>query len=139
MRILICMLTLCTLGVAATTADASDRRCLAEMVYLEARGESLKGQEAVAHSIMNRVKSPGYPKTVCGVVSEKGQFAPRRKITDAGSLRRADQVAAAVLSGKAPDVTNGATHFHAAYVKPSWSKRMQRTARIGSHSFYRKR
>lgn len=141
MRILVCMLTLVAMGTAATAASASERerRCMAEMIYHEARGESQDGQIAVAEVIMNRVETPGYPSTVCGVVTQKGQFSPMRKISDKLSLKRAEQIALLVMSGQTRDATHGATHFHTPGVKPSWSGRMDRTARIGSHLFYRPR
>jgi spore germination cell wall hydrolase CwlJ-like protein len=120
-------------------------QCLTEALYFEARGESLDGQIAVAEVILNRVDSPLYPRTVCGVVKQRGgggcQFSyvcdGRTKMREKGAANLAGRIARAMLDGAPRVLTDGATHFHTRSVKPSWSKRFARTAAIGAHLFYR--
>jgi len=120
-------------------------QCLTEALYFEARGESLEGQIAVAEVILNRVDSPLYPRTVCGVVKQRGgggcQFSyvcdGRTKMREKGAADLAGRIARAMLDGAPRVLTDGATHFHTRGVKPSWSKRFAKTASIGSHLFYR--
>jgi spore germination cell wall hydrolase CwlJ-like protein len=120
-------------------------QCLTEALYFEARGETLQGQIAVAEVILNRVDSPLYPRTVCGVVKQRGgggcQFSyvcnGRTKMREKGAADLAGRIARAMLDGAPRVLTDGATHFHTRGVKPSWSKRFSRTAAIGAHLFYR--
>jgi spore germination cell wall hydrolase CwlJ-like protein len=122
-----------------------DRRqidCLSENVYREAAGESKKGWVAVAFVTMNRLFSGNYADSVCGVVYQKNQFSwvgqkGLHKINEElyNEVRR---VATAVYLGydKARDVTNGATYYHADYVRPNW-KNVEKVKQIGTHIFYR--
>lgn len=121
-------------------------QCLTEAIYFEARGEGLEGQIAVAEVILNRVDSPLYPRTVCGVVQQRGgggcQFsyvcdgrADRMREKDAADL--AGRIARAMLDGAPRILTDGATHFHTRAVRPGWSKRFALTVTIGAHKFYR--
>ncbi|WP_137112703.1 cell wall hydrolase [Rhodobacter sp. SY28-1] len=120
-------------------------QCLTEALYFEARGESLDGQIAVAEVILNRVDSPLYPRTVCGVVKQRGgggcQFSyvctGKKKMREKGAADLSGRIARAMLDGAPRVLTAGATHFHTRGVKPSWSKRFSRTAAIGAHLFYR--
>lgn len=129
---------------AAPEGDA-EWQCLTEALYFEARGESLEGQIAVAEVILNRVDSPLYPRTVCGVVKQRGsggcQFSyvcsGKKKLREKGAADLAGRIARAMLDGAPRLLTDGATHFHTRGVKPGWSKRFSRTASIGSHLFYR--
>jgi spore germination cell wall hydrolase CwlJ-like protein len=123
-----------------------DWQCLTEALYFEARGESLDGQIAVAEVILNRVDSPLYPRTVCGVVKQRGgggcQFSyvcdgRTDRMRDRASADRAGRIARAMLDGAPRVLTEGATHFHTRGVKPGWSRRFDRTAAIGAHLFYR--
>ena len=126
------------------TGDA-EWQCLTEALYFEARGESLQGQIAVAEVILNRADSPLYPRTVCGVVKQRGgggcQFSyvcqGKVKMREKGAANLAGRIARAMLDGAPRILTDGATHFHTRGVKPSWSKRFSRTAAIGAHFFYR--
>jgi spore germination cell wall hydrolase CwlJ-like protein len=122
-------------------------QCLTEAIYFEARGESLEGQIGVAEVILNRVDSPLYPRTVCGVVKQRGsggcQFsyvcdgrADRMREKAAADL--AGRIARAMLDGAPRVLTEGATSFHTRSVRPSWSRRYIQTASIGAHLFYRK-
>jgi spore germination cell wall hydrolase CwlJ-like protein len=124
----------------------SEWQCLTEALYFESRGESLEGQIAVAEVILNRVDSPLYPRTVCGVVKQRGGGGCQFSYVCDGRTDKMREVAAADLAGRiaramldeAPRLlTEGATHFHVKGVRPSWSKRFSRTASIGAHFFYR--
>lgn len=121
--------------------DGAALRCLTEALYFEARGESPAGQRAVAEVIMNRVDHPSFPKSVCGVVNQSGQFSYKGRglrMRDGAAAMRARRIAAELLAGAPRTLTQGATYFHTAYVRPSWTRRFIRTARIGSHVFYRR-
>jgi spore germination cell wall hydrolase CwlJ-like protein len=96
----------------------------------------------VAEVILNRVDSPLYPGSVCGVVGQGCQFSYACDgrpdvMTDAAARSVAARIAAAMLGGAPRLLTQGATHFHTPAVRPSWSKRFPRTATIGFHHFYR--
>ncbi|GJE07324.1 hypothetical protein AOPFMNJM_2652 [Methylobacterium jeotgali] len=130
--------------------DSMDReqRCLAEAVYFEARSEPEDGQAAVAQVVLNRVKSGLYPQSVCGVVYQNRHrymacqfsFACEGKslrITDAASWQSATRIAKAVIEGRTYlSEVGGATHYHADYVKPRWSRRLLKMDVIGRHIFY---
>jgi spore germination cell wall hydrolase CwlJ-like protein len=115
--------------------------CLARNVYYEARSESLLGQYAVAEVTMNRRGSLGYPKTVCEVVYQKDAFSwtgmKNLKEPSGAAWQRALKVAQDVYYGRRSGEIEGATHYHATYVKPDWSDERERIARIGRHVFYR--
>lgn len=121
-------------------------QCLTKALYFEARGESLKGQFAVAEVILNRADSPDYPASVCGVVnqgSKKGcQFSficdgNKDVMREKGAIDRAGRIARVMLDGAPRGLTEGATHFHTRGVRPGWAHRFPRTAAIGAHLFYR--
>jgi hypothetical protein len=122
--------------------------CLSEALYFEARGETVKGQFAVAEVIMNRVAHSRFPDTLCGVINQgtgkkfQCQFTytcdgKAEKIHEPTSYARVSKVARAVIDGKAPKLTSGATHYHTTAVSPSWARVFPRVARIGVHVFYR--
>lgn len=132
---------------ASARADA-DFRCLKEAIYHEARGETVYGQFAVAEVILNRVDSPSYPNSVCGVVHQNAhmrnacQFSyacngRSRALVEPRARALAARIADLMISGAERELTDGATHFHATWVNPSWSRMYQRTAQIGVHVFYR--
>lgn len=123
--------------------------CLTEALYFEARGETVKGQFAVAEVIMNRVKSGRFPNSVCGVINQgtgkkyQCQFTytcdgiPER-ISEPRAWERVGKIARATLNGDVPmNLTNGATHYHTTAVNPRWARTYTRTASIGVHRFYR--
>ena len=128
----------------APSGDA-EWQCLTEALYFEARGESLAGQIAVAEVILNRVDSPLYPRTICGVVKQRGgggcQFSyvcqGKVKMREKKAADLAGRIARAMLDGAPRVLTDGATHFHTRAVRPSWSKRFAKTTAIGAHLFYR--
>ncbi len=123
-------------------------RCLAEALYFEARGETVKGQFAVAEVILNRVESGRFPNSICGVINQGTgrkyacQFTytcdgiPER-IHEPGAWERVGKVAKAMLSGAPRKLTKGATHYHTTAVRPAWSRKYERTAKIGVHLFYK--
>ncbi|HEX2256731.1 MAG TPA: cell wall hydrolase [Afifellaceae bacterium] len=129
--------------------DDDQQDCLAEAIYFEARGESPLGQAAVAQVVLNRVKNPAYPKSVCGVVYQNETWRNRCQFSfacDGRPERIRSQAAWTRAKELARDVTNGkvwlkmvgdSTHYHATYVKPRWARYMKRTERIGRHIFYR--
>ncbi len=130
----------------AEPAGDQQWQCLKTALYFEARGETLKGQFAVAEVILNRVDSPAYPKTVCGVVGQSGggscQFSyncdgARDVMQDEEAAEVAGRIARVMLDGAPRALTAGATHFHTRAVRPSWAKRFPQTAAIGAHLFYR--
>jgi spore germination cell wall hydrolase CwlJ-like protein len=132
--------------------DAADRaravECLAQAVYYEAAREPLKGQQAVAQVVLNRVRHPAYPKSVCGVVYEGAAKATGCQFTFTcdGSLRgrpepalwaRAEDVARRALAGYVDPDVGSATHYHAVYVAPYWAPSLVKMTQVGQHIFYR--
>jgi len=131
---------------ASPLDQARQLDCLAEAVYYEARGETPGGQAAVAQVVLNRVRHPAFPKSVCAVVyqgaaSHRCQFSfacngATRASREDGAWTRARRVAERALGGYVMADVGVATHFHLTSVGPGW-KNMVRTAQIGSHLFYR--
>jgi N-acetylmuramoyl-L-alanine amidase len=128
-------------GPAARASDSADQACLATAVYFEAKGEPLKGQLGVAHVILNRTKSGRFPRSVCGVVRQPGQFSfvhggHLPAVSHGGAQwKTALAIAALALSGDAPAPAPKALFFHARSVSPGWH--LTRVAAIGNHVFYR--
>ncbi len=123
-----------------------DFNCLVQAVYFEAGKEIPEGQRAVAEVILHRVQDPRFPKTVCGVIHDsnlKGcQFSwwcdgRSDATTDADRWATSKQAAMDVLEGAYPDPTKGALFFHARFVRPRWARKLEKTAMIGGHIFYR--
>ena len=126
-----------------------ERMCLAKALYFEARGEGMKGQLAVAQVILNRVRDPRFPNTICGVVYQGAErrhacqfsFACDGKPDYPANARQwatARRLAARVLRGKARlKGMEGVAFYHADYVRPQWASMMRPVLRIGRHIFYR--
>jgi len=123
-------------------------QCLAEALYFEARGESVRGQFAVAEVIMNRVDSVEFPDSICGVVHQGTgrkyacQFTytcdgHEEIIAEKGAFRQVGKVAGLMVDGAPRRLTEGATHYHTRAVNPRWARAFARTATIGVHHFYR--
>ncbi len=125
------------------------QRCLARGIYFEARGESVKGQAAVSQVILNRVRNPHYPNSICGVVYQNQHWHNRcqfsfacdrikDRINSPKLYRQAQHIAAETTAGRIwfPQV-GSSTHYHATYVAPRWRKKMKRVGKIGLHIFYR--
>lgn len=127
-----------------------ERRCLSTAIYFEARGESKRGQIAVAQVVLNRVRSPLFPETICGVVFQ-GQMRKGCQFSFAcdghtDNPRNKDQWALA--QGLAKEVMSGdqwlpevgySTFYHANYVNPRWARHMRKIDKIGRHIFYKNR
>jgi spore germination cell wall hydrolase CwlJ-like protein len=135
-------------GDAIEVSD-KERWCLATAIYFEARGETYRGQVAVAQVVMNRVEDKRYPNTICGVVYQNQQrrnscqfsFAcdgvPER-ISDKQSWAQAEDIAKRYVDGELYLTEVGdATHYHATYVRPAWAPRMQKVTQVGLHVFYK--
>ncbi|WP_342070541.1 cell wall hydrolase [Yoonia algicola] len=126
----------------------SEWQCLAEALYFEARGETVRGMFAVGEVIMNRVDSNSYPDSLCGVINQGTgrQYACQftytcdgkpETIAEPRSWERVGKVARMLIDGAPRALTGGATHYHTKAVNPSWAQRFPRTAAIGFHYFYR--
>ncbi len=122
--------------------------CLSEALYFEARGETVKGQFAVAEVIMNRVASKRYPDNVCAVINQgTGRKSAcqypytcdgrKEVINEKATYQRLRKIAKLMLSDMQKPLTKGATHYHTKAVRPKWSRVFPRTATIGVHHFYR--
>lgn len=126
---------------------ASAVDCLSQAIYYEAASESESGQRAVAQVVLNRVRHPAFPNTVCGVVYQGSELATGCQFTFTcdGSLARAPshygwararQIALAALSGWVEPAVGTATHYHASYVLPYWAGSLDKVRSIGMHIFY---
>jgi hypothetical protein len=132
-------------------ARARAEKCLADAVYFESRDEPVRAQIGVAQVVLNRVFSPFYPKTVCGVVYQNAgrhlacqfTFACDGKpdiVTEPDAWERAKKIARDTLDGKLwmPDVAKS-THYHDWWARPNWIGEMRRMDRLGGLIFYRPR
>ncbi|WP_367274056.1 cell wall hydrolase [Erythrobacter sp.] len=129
-------------------ARASATDCLTAAIHYEAATESAVGKRAVAQVILNRVRHPAFPNSVCEVVMQGSSRVTGCQFTFTcdGSLYRrpsrygwqsARQIALAALSGAVEPSVGMATHYHANYVRPYWASSLDKVAAIGSHIFYR--
>lgn len=141
------------------TLIENETKCLADNIYFEARNESLKGQIAVALVTLNRVESEKYPDSICEVVWQKNyskkygkwiaHFSwtldglsdkPKNEKAYAKSWKMAEFFMLSIIDGvHIADFTEGATHYHADYVNPSWARshKILKLAKIDTHIFYR--
>jgi len=136
--------------------------CLAQNVYFEARNQPLAGQMAVISVTVNRMNDKRFPNTICGVVYQ-GPHRPSWKdqtvmipvknrcqfswycdgksdrVHDMETFNRIFELTTGVVDGSytIADITEGATHYHADYVEPSWAKTKTKTIEIEDHIFYR--
>ncbi len=135
-------------AISAQSAQyATALKCMTQAIYYEAANEPVSGKRAVAQVVLNRLKHPAYPNSVCGVVYEGAnarvcQFS----FTCDGSLLRAPaarqwaqsrQVAEAALAGSVMEEVGSATNYHADYVLPRWAFTLGKITKIGAHIFYR--
>ena len=136
------------LAALPTATGGAQWRCLSEALYFEARGESVKGQFAVAEVILNRVENKRYPDTVCDVINQgtgkryQCQFTytcdgRKEIIAEPRAFERVGKVARLMLDGAPRMLTEGATHYHTKSVRPRWAGIYPRTATIGYHHFYK--
>lgn len=121
-------------------------QCLATAVYYEAASESDDGQRAVAQVILNRVRHPAFPNTVCGVVYQGSEHAGCQfsyacdgalARPPATGMTRATRIAAAALNGYVMGAVGLATHYHTYAVTPAWNRSLVMTDAIGAHFFHR--
>lgn len=122
--------------------------CLTQAVYYEAASEGADGQRAVAQIVLNRMRHPGYPPTVCGVVYQGSERPSGCQFTFTcdGSLvripvpslwKQSKKIAAEALTGKVFAPVGHATHYHADYVMPFWADSLDKSVKVGRHIFYR--
>lgn len=122
-------------------------QCMTQAVYYEAAYEPLQGRRAVAQVVLNRVRHPAFPNSVCGVVYQgSNQPVCQFSFTCDGSLNRkpsaaawaaAEAVAREALSGYVERSVGQATHYHANYVSPYWAPKLTKISQLGAHIFYR--
>ena len=135
-------------GNASSVAQGRALDCLTSAIYYEAGQESTDGQRAVAQVVLNRVRHPAFPASVCGVVYQGStrQTGCQFTFTCDGSMardpmadawNRARKVASAALAGSVYPTVGNATHYHAYYVVPYWASSLAKTAVVGAHLFYR--
>jgi len=122
-------------------------RCLAQAIYYEAGGEPEEGQRAVAQIVLNRVRHPAFPHTVCGVVYQGSERVTGCQFTFTcdGSLARnpvpsifarSERLAREALGGRVAAAVGNAVNYHADYVVPYWAASLAKVAKIGTHIFY---
>ena len=147
------------LETVAPTIDPNELECMAKNIYFEAAIESTAGKMAVAQVTMNRVRSPHYPDTICGVVyqgkrhsngfpvRDRCQFSwycdgkgdePRPTPAWRDSVEIAEYI---IRTPSLLDITDGATHYHADWMKkfPKWAYQKKKLVKIDTHIFYKKR
>ncbi|HUD90655.1 cell wall hydrolase [Sphingobium sp.] len=130
--------------------DASRLRaidCLASAQYYEA-GDDPEGERAVAQVVLNRVRHPAFPATVCGVVYQGAERATGCQFTftcDGAMARRplprpwerARRIAREAIGGSVYAAVGLATHYHTDWVRPMWSGKLEKVAQVGPHLFFR--
>ena len=133
---------------ANAAAQARALECLTSAIYYEAGQESADGQRAVAQVVLNRVRHPAFPASVCAVVYEGSTRATGCQFTftcdgslarrpDLAGWQRARKIAQAALAGQVYKPVGHATHYHANYVVPYWAPTLAKNAVVGAHIFYR--
>jgi spore germination cell wall hydrolase CwlJ-like protein len=135
---------------AISGSDLDQRRallCMTQAVYYEAGFEPLEGRRAVAQVVLNRMRHPAFPKSICGVVYQgAGSGVCQFTFVCDGALYRApardawlqaEAIARAALAGYVETRVGEATHYHADYVAPRWAPMLSKVAQIGQHIFYR--
>jgi spore germination cell wall hydrolase CwlJ-like protein len=136
------------LSAASSVDRARALHCLTQAVYYEAAIEPIEGQRAVAQVVLNRVRHPAYPKSVCGVVYQGSERRTGCQFTftcdgslarrpSAGLWQTARQVAEAALDGYVHKPVGWSTHYHTNWVVPYWSSSLVKAAIVGTHIFYR--
>lgn len=123
--------------VRRTGVSEAELTCLTRVILYEAGAESRAGQLAVAQVVLNRMRSGRFPRTICGVIHQRGQFSAIRGFQPPRGARwnRARRIAEAALEGERAPGIGSAMFFHAAQVRPFRGR--TRVARLGNHIFYR--
>lgn len=133
---------------ASRQDQAQALRCLSQAIYYEAAREPREGQRAVAQVVLNRVRHPAYPNSVCGVVFQGSarstgcqfSFTCDGSLTwapEPGLWRQVEAVAREALEGFVETGVGSATHYHADYVAPYWAPTLVKMTKVGAHIFYR--
>jgi spore germination cell wall hydrolase CwlJ-like protein len=134
---------------AVLTQLLAEHRCLAEVLYYEARGEGRSGQQAIAEVVFHRMNTGNYGHSICAVVYEGAShpgcqfsFTCNGDLThakDDTAWQESEALAARILTGEVQlrNATGGATNFHAVSVSPDWAPTLEKTTQIGNHIFYR--
>ncbi len=110
-------------------------RCLEAAIHHEAKGESFAGKLAVGNVVLNRTVSSEFPKSVCAVVKQKKQFS-WYKGNDAVMNDKVSPDTKKAARKAMASTRDNVMFFHATYVAPGWSKKMQRRFTVGNHVFY---
>jgi hypothetical protein len=132
---------------AGTVEHSRALKCLTDAIYYEAANEPDAGQRAVAQVILNRMRHPTYPNSVCGVIYQGSERATgcqfsyscdgsMARVPARASWLRAGRVAAQALAGAVYAPVGLATHYHATYVYPYWAPSLNFVGTIGAHRFY---
>jgi len=137
---------------------SEDVKCLADNIYHEARNESTAGKIAVGLVVINRKNHPAWPQSVCNVIRQgpiykaaSGNYYPikhkcqfswycdgKKDVVNNPTLYfKIIEISQTLLAEEYVDFTDGATHYHADYVNPSWSYKLDKTAVIDTHIFYK--
>jgi spore germination cell wall hydrolase CwlJ-like protein len=138
-------------ALPANARTPKELKCLATAIYFEARGEPERGQVAVAQVVLNRLKNPAYPNTICAVVYQNANIRNGCQFSfacDGIPDRIADPKAWGASLALAKKILNddrtmylsdvgAATHYHAVYVRPYWARTMTKVEKIGRHVFYK--
>lgn len=136
------------IGEASSETRAAATDCMTAAVFYEAAGEGDAGQAAVAQVVLNRLRHPAFPKTVCGVVF---QGADRRtgcqftftcdgslsRLPSEGGWARARRIAQQAIGGVVDENVGLSTHYHTRWVAPYWRTDLTKLALVGAHIFYR--
>lgn len=133
--------------ISTPVIPSSPLECLTQALYYEARNESEEGQAAVAEVVINRANSGRYPRDICQVVYQRNSQTCQFTFTCDGSIgrsainasawARAERIARSVYAGESKALLPlNSVNYHANYVRPSWSRRLERVRRIGAHIFY---
>jgi spore germination cell wall hydrolase CwlJ-like protein len=138
--------------------DETELHCMAEAIYFEGRNQTIPGMAAIGMVVMNRVQSPDFPNTVCGVVHQgpldgspikkhkcqfsyycdgkSDNFPVSDNIAEVAAADWASLVAEMVMYTDMPDITSGSTYYHANYVSPFWGKVYDHVTTVDTHEFY---
>ena len=150
------LLATCTLNITAADVDhgKQDLLCMATNLYFEARGESQEAQASIAKVVINRTNHKSYPSNVCKVIFQYKQFswthqqswkiiqkalnghAPHKNSLDTQAYHRVNIIASRVLKTGYSAIGDSVLFYHSKQVKPTWAKKLKKTAVIGKHVFY---
>jgi spore germination cell wall hydrolase CwlJ-like protein len=144
-----------------TLPSTNSEVCLSNNIYHEAKSQSTAGQIAVGLVVINRVRDARFPNTICEVVYQaqystwwkeaKGKDVPRKhkcqfswfcdgkhdRVTDTQAYQKIMQLVKRLLTNRYDGLIEGATHYHADYVNPKWSKTKTLIGQVDDHIFYR--